>query len=118
MPDFENEINNRFMERTGKNLEEILNESFSQIQEFIATLIEVGRECYEEGRRIEHDRGYEEGYESRGEDINALLIEQHDVGYNEAMEICEQKSEEAYKEGYRAAVQRMQDAILHVGWEY
>ena len=98
---FSKQTRDKFLEEVGIDLTYFFDELCSRkVQDAIIALTE-----------IEYARGRNDGADAREEDIDALMEEQYNRGYDDAMDSCE----DAYNEGYGQALQDAQDAILHIG---
>lgn len=102
---FSKQARDKFLEEVGIDLTYFYDELCSRkVQEAIVALAE-----------IEYARGLDDGAVVREEDIDAMMEEQYNCGYDDAMNEYTNSREDAYNEGYGQALQDAQDAILHIG---
>ena len=102
---FSKQTRDKFLEEVGIDLTYFYDEFCSRkVQEAIVALAE-----------IEYARGHDDGAGTREEDIDAMMEEQYNCGYDDAMNEYTNSREDAYNEGYGQALQDAQDAILHIG---
>ena len=102
---FSKQTRDKFLEEVGIDLTYFYDELCSRkVQEAIVALTE-----------IEYARGHNDGADAREEDIDALMEEQYNCGYDDAMDEYTNSREDAYNEGFGQALQEVQDAILHIG---
>lgn len=98
---FSKQTRDKFLEEVGIDLTYFFDELCSRkVQDAIIALTE-----------IEYARGRNDGKAVNQDDFDALMEEQYNAGYDDAMDSCE----DAYNEGYGQALQDAQDAILHIG---
>lgn len=99
---FSKQTRDRFLEEVGIDLTYFFDELCSRkMQDAIVALTE-----------IEYTRGHNDG---TAVDIDALMEEQYNCGYDDAMDDYTQSRDDAYNEGFGQALQEAQDAILHIG---
>lgn len=102
---FSKQTREAFEDAMGLDLTQFYDElCSSKVQECLVTLLE-----------IEHARGFEQGLNASKDDMDALLEEQYNAGYDDAMSEYTQSRDDAYNEGFGQALQAAQDAILHIG---
>lgn len=102
---FDKQIREAFEDTTGLSLTQFYDElCSSKVQECLVTLLEIAQA-----------RGFEQGLNASKNDMDALLEEQYNAGYDDAMADYTKSRDEAYEEGYGQALQAAQDAILHIG---
>lgn len=97
---FSRQTREKFLEETGLDITYFFDELCSRrVQDAIVALTE-----------IEYKRGLDDD-----NDVDALLEQQYNCGYDDAMRDCEESRDQAYNEGFGQALQEAQDAILHIG---
>ena len=102
---FSRQTREKFLEKVGIDLTYFFDELCSRrIQDAIIALTE-----------IEYARGHNDGTAVNQNDIDTLMEEQYNRGYDDAMEEYTTSRDQAYDEGFGQALQEVQDAILHIG---
>lgn len=102
---FSKQTRDKFLEEVGIDLTYFFDELCSRkVQEAIVALTE-----------IEYARGRNDGKAVNQDDFDALMEEQYNAGYDDAMEEYTKSRDDAYNEGFGQALQEAQDAILHIG---
>ena len=102
---FSKQTCDKFLEEVGIDLTYFFDELCSRkVQDAIVALTE-----------IEYARGHNDGTQVSKDDIDALMEEQYNHGYDDAMEEYTTSRNDAYNEGFGQALEAVQDAILHIG---
>ncbi len=102
---FSKQTREKFLEEVGLDLTCFFDELCSRkVQDAIVALAE-----------IEYARGHNDGAVVNQDDIDALMEEQYNCGYDDAMDEYTQSRDQAYNEGFGQALQEAQDAILQIG---
>ena len=102
---FSKQTRDKFLEEVGIDLTYFFDELCSRkMQDAIVALAE-----------IEYARGHNDGTQASKDDFDALMEEQYNAGYDDAMKEYTMSRDDAYNEGFGQALEEVQNAILHIG---